>query len=84
MPAAGVTRDHDDVQPRRDIPVAAGHTAPGVLLKTVIRFAGGPWHDRRGRYVHAGELTPMACPGGLYRYAQHDRDGTAVYAFDGA
>jgi hypothetical protein len=72
------------VQPRRDSRAAADLTAPGVLLKTVIRFAGGPWADRRGRYVHAGELTPMACPGGLYRYARHEHDGTAVYAFDGA
>jgi hypothetical protein len=70
------------VQPCRDSQVAADHTASGVLLRTVIRFAGGPWAGRRGRYVHAGELTPMACPGGLYRYAGHDRDGTAVYAFD--
>jgi hypothetical protein len=82
---------------RRDIPAAADHTAPAalgevrpagdgaapvVLLTTVIRFAGGPWADRRGRYVHSGELTPMAAPGGLYRYAQRDPDGTAVYAFD--
>jgi hypothetical protein len=70
------------VQPCGDSRVVADHTAPGVLLKTVIRFAGGPWADRRGRYVHVGELTSMACPGGLYRYARHDRDGTAVYAFD--
>jgi hypothetical protein len=72
------------VLPRPDTAVAAGHAAPGVLLKTVIRFAGGPWADRRGRYVHAGDLTPMTCPGGQYRYARHDRDGTAVYAFDSA
>ena len=70
------------MQPRRDSRVVADHAAASVLLKTVIRFAGGPWADRRGRYVHAGELTPMACPGGLYRYTRHDHDGTAVYAFD--
>jgi len=66
--------------PRGDATYGAAATAAA----TPVRFAGGPWHGRRARYVHVADLTPMPCPGGRYVFREQEPDGTVVYAFAAA
>src|SRR5262249_40943586 len=55
--------------------------APVTDRTTPVRFAGGPWHGHRARYVHVRDLTPMPCTGGRYCFRELEPDGTVVYAF---
>jgi hypothetical protein len=55
--------------------------AAATATTTPVRFAGGPWHGRRARYVHVVDLRPMPCPGGRYHFREQEADGTVVYAF---
>jgi len=88
MPDAVLTGADDDRETvPDDAPPAAGCGEPayGVPARaattTPVRFAGGPWHGRRARYVDVREPTPMPCPGGRYCPGEPEADGTIVYAF---